>query len=542
MLVSVYASPKIQIILTFSKVCINQADNQEKSQQVRIMGKVYLMACTVRVWLGPTTDEEMDAVFPLFDRGSACRTQDLESIPDILHFFRPLDPVIESFFSRSWFTRRWILQEVFLARAVVVHCGHYRVPWDHLHERVSALPRHMIYDSTAASALNLSSRLQEIRTLGALDVGRRTPQADDISKVIYGILTCLHTHHTSDCVDERDRLYALYGLIPSTRPHSNQPAKFKQICSVDYGKHFSEIYTNFAATAVEFGLFDQILEHMLEFGALAHQKENWPSWVPSWNRARRSDGNLNTLCRRRTPLSTPELHSLKDQWGSPDLDQKWIGSNVRTGNVYGLRALYIDGCVHRIDAIRPDTCHLDAVAYFEDMLSHRYASRSSVASKLKAVWLVMVACDFAPFVSSSGWTNHGQMRHHDTILWMVLKKRFGLLSDAPDWSDLDEDKVLSKAKQSLKSMYPFCYEHRESLTFGLAYVQVEPGDFVFRISQATGLRTTSRDQGPPTVCGLILRPCHQASVAGPATFKLVGMCIDYFPIMERTDIVDVILV
>jgi hypothetical protein len=55
-----------QIVLTNDEVCINQANNQEKSQQVRMMDRVYASARKVRVWLGPATDEEIDAVSPLF--------------------------------------------------------------------------------------------------------------------------------------------------------------------------------------------------------------------------------------------------------------------------------------------------------------------------------------------------------------------------------------------------------------------------------------------------------------------------------------------
>jgi hypothetical protein len=43
--------------LWIDAICINQSDNEEKSQQVRLMGEIYSKAEVVRVWLGPSTED-----------------------------------------------------------------------------------------------------------------------------------------------------------------------------------------------------------------------------------------------------------------------------------------------------------------------------------------------------------------------------------------------------------------------------------------------------------------------------------------------------
>ena len=108
-------------------VCINQAENSEKSHQVRSMGRIYASARKVHVWLGPGTDEDADAVDILFDpSGSVRENWTAISGRHYRAFSDNLAPAIvsfERFVSRGWFTRRWVLQEICLGREVLVHCG-----------------------------------------------------------------------------------------------------------------------------------------------------------------------------------------------------------------------------------------------------------------------------------------------------------------------------------------------------------------------------------------------------------------------------------
>jgi hypothetical protein len=51
--------------LWIDQICINQSDVKEKTEQVKVMGRIYRSAEQVRVWLGPAadgSDDLMDAV------------------------------------------------------------------------------------------------------------------------------------------------------------------------------------------------------------------------------------------------------------------------------------------------------------------------------------------------------------------------------------------------------------------------------------------------------------------------------------------------
>lgn len=44
------------------------------------------------------------------------------------HGAEPALHAITDFFQRSWFLRRWVIQEACLARQATIHCGDYSIP------------------------------------------------------------------------------------------------------------------------------------------------------------------------------------------------------------------------------------------------------------------------------------------------------------------------------------------------------------------------------------------------------------------------------
>ena len=128
-------------------------------------------------------------------------------------------------------------------------------------------------------------------------------------------------------------------------------------------------------------------------------------------------------------------------------------------------------------------------------------------------------------------------------LWIIINSVLGLplKKYADSQYDFDHDGFLSEARRVLQGVHPFCYEHEGSLTFGIAFAEVKSGDFVLRTAAALSARTGQDFLATP-VYGLIIRPYHLESSAGPATFRLVTMCIDCFPGVEDLEIVDIIFV
>ncbi|OAG04810.1 HET-domain-containing protein, partial [Paraphaeosphaeria sporulosa] len=93
-----------QRILWADAISINQDDIPERSSQVKLMKKVYMYASHVLIWLGPNLEHDDLAnadVRALVERESKRNADTVTAL--------------QEFFTRSWFSRMWILQELVVA-------------------------------------------------------------------------------------------------------------------------------------------------------------------------------------------------------------------------------------------------------------------------------------------------------------------------------------------------------------------------------------------------------------------------------------------
>ncbi|KAF0316870.1 HET domain-containing protein [Colletotrichum asianum] len=218
-------------------ICLDQTNGEEKSQQIPLMGRIYGEAKDVRIWLGP--DDRVTAkVFTLL----RLLSQVLDVQPQwhmaervVFHLnevFCRKDGVVGlksllNFFSRSWFSRRWVVQEAMLAREAIVHCGRYSIA---LLSISLAATRFLSLD-VASYPVNMAASLREPTT-------KR------------GILELLWYFHEAECRDPKDRIAALLGLVPNEK-------RFP----LDYTAHWTELYRQVASLA--FGLNDRAINFQL---------------------------------------------------------------------------------------------------------------------------------------------------------------------------------------------------------------------------------------------------------------------------------------
>lgn len=112
-------------VLWCDAICINQPDQKERSSQVPLMENVYSNADKVLVWLGKST-ESTDRAFQFMD--------EIVNAPDLDHLVKqkttgPSWIALEKLMRMPWFTRRWIVQEIALAKDAMVFCGKAALPW-----------------------------------------------------------------------------------------------------------------------------------------------------------------------------------------------------------------------------------------------------------------------------------------------------------------------------------------------------------------------------------------------------------------------------
>lgn len=112
--------------LWIDALCIDQSNVHERNQQVGQMGRVFSDARTTFIWLGPS-NEASDIAFSDFER---VRQKYDETSPSISSSFMK-SLVIDQHFEfsilellkRDYWTRVWIIQELFLATHGHVMCG-----------------------------------------------------------------------------------------------------------------------------------------------------------------------------------------------------------------------------------------------------------------------------------------------------------------------------------------------------------------------------------------------------------------------------------
>ncbi|EUC36133.1 hypothetical protein COCCADRAFT_88898, partial [Bipolaris zeicola 26-R-13] len=120
-------------------ICINQKSDTDKSQQVSLMGVIYWKATRVLVWLGEEDNSAKQVsaakAFEFIRRCSNFKeaaannrlghpTAMPEDIEDIQGSKETVSwESVRRLFTRDWFTRVWVVQELGLARDATFYCG-----------------------------------------------------------------------------------------------------------------------------------------------------------------------------------------------------------------------------------------------------------------------------------------------------------------------------------------------------------------------------------------------------------------------------------
>ncbi|KAJ4858106.1 heterokaryon incompatibility protein (HET) domain-containing protein [Trichoderma breve] len=267
------------LVLWVDAVCIDQNNIVERNSQVANFPKTYAEATSVLVWLGPDD---------VLSHGRLCLDFFTELAAIILE-----DPNSESendqrswrkrfrINQRSWFKRRWIIQEVVLANDVWVHYGATNIHWNAFELALVELFENDKggFSDDHRTILRTMSR---IRNADAM-LKRQTP------------LDTLVEFDSFECSNPRDRLYALYGVMQHWFPNSAGMQVLVE--NINYGLPIRDIFTDFAILMMklrdDFPLDSNYnsTTHVLQLAAamrptlqrgVASQDTGIPSWVPDW--------------------------------------------------------------------------------------------------------------------------------------------------------------------------------------------------------------------------------------------------------------------
>ncbi|KAJ4300998.1 hypothetical protein N0V90_003087 [Kalmusia sp. IMI 367209] len=117
---------KTERVLWVDAISIDQKNDDEKSQQVPMMSEIYGGAKSVCVWLGEG-DADSKIAFE-FIQNEVIKLEDFDKLCEGLEA-APKWNAMFSLMKRPWFSRRWIVQEIALAKEARLYCGKKNIPW-----------------------------------------------------------------------------------------------------------------------------------------------------------------------------------------------------------------------------------------------------------------------------------------------------------------------------------------------------------------------------------------------------------------------------
>lgn len=254
-------------MLWIDLICINQQDNEERNQQVALMGEIFARAQRIHVWLGEINEnihtrtdlEAFKSIAKWYEKDTTkIRSTGLKNPHYETH-----EPIVDStsqialvehdrIFLQPWFQRVWVLQEAWNAPSddenldqkaldrVTVHCGEMEIPW-----WVIMQANVCIYQNYHQHRNNMMPPLW----MELFDVGRtHNPswqfgtrgKRHDILDALIGALDMKATN-------PRDKIFALLLFGKETYDIANLP----DLVRPDYNKSVSRVYADFTLWWIE---------------------------------------------------------------------------------------------------------------------------------------------------------------------------------------------------------------------------------------------------------------------------------------------------
>ncbi|KAF2027362.1 HET-domain-containing protein [Setomelanomma holmii] len=174
-------------------LCIDQLQLEEKARQLELMPKIYEKASVVLVWLGACEEAlESNGIRLLYNQ---LNLREPTSTSGDTHRRYGLKYMVEN----KYWTRLWIVQEIFMARKIHVYTGGHR--WD-----FSDLMRIQRKFEAAHPDINWENWKGIVETKQTWDRKKK-----------HHLHNVLHQWSHQECRDTHDKVYGLLGLVSKTK-------------------------------------------------------------------------------------------------------------------------------------------------------------------------------------------------------------------------------------------------------------------------------------------------------------------------------------
>ena len=268
-------------------LCINQNNLDERSQQVSFMKDIYGRAKHVVVWLGP--DEGGQALLAISAIYSILpHNPPKDSQPDVQDLVpQDLDAAhwqaMWWLFTREWFTRGWILQEIAQDPSAVMMVGDHQIKYSTVLWAAAKTAHQEMYlvPSQKWDRMWLNMTIIWVDTYIISRKAQSLPPAP--------LLTLLIRFSLSKTTDPRDKLFALIGLSKEGQELEKYP-----LIKPDYRKSVVKTFTDLVRQLISALRGQDFSEGGLDVLGTAHlarwtwdaSVKNFPSWVPPFYQSR----------------------------------------------------------------------------------------------------------------------------------------------------------------------------------------------------------------------------------------------------------------
>ncbi|KAL5120794.1 hypothetical protein ACEQ8H_001275 [Pleosporales sp. CAS-2024a] len=271
-------------------VCIDQANEDEKHVQIKVMNQIYRRAKHVWVWLGcaaPNIQLHMSQAIDLLPhiveeatrRKASSYIEGKEEVPLPLRGLVPdVWKAVAFLLGNPWFSRLWIIQEAVLASDIIFMCGAHRINATMLEEAVDSdkFTSWRILDIDDNPVKIPPTRMVGSTVFWIRELVRRRKLTQGFTPGLLLRVTLLMTEY--ECYLPEDRVFSMLGLISETELGS---------LGVDFHNYnsISTLYTQFATYLLlnnipnETGFWWPLFNNSFSF----HRMEGLPSWVPDFH-------------------------------------------------------------------------------------------------------------------------------------------------------------------------------------------------------------------------------------------------------------------
>ncbi|KAI1164193.1 heterokaryon incompatibility protein-domain-containing protein [Nemania serpens] len=299
------------------QICINQGDNAEKIQQVRLMGEVYARSARAVVWLGEGTAETSryyDFLSELSSEGILSRVmgpnvawymnvfdavidssieletgaerEDRDDILDLIARYGPRFPLrgLTEMLRRAWANRLWTVQEGCLPAAVTFRCGKKSLCYDCVR---GGLLFHSIWTTYWGSMPQPPVSEDEIRAkydiyalnepfLRMVKERKAIHGIQSRRRSLYEVVLQYNVNNGTSKIGAtkpEDRIYALLGLAGEDEIERETIENME----VD---NVRGTFTQFASSVIKGNMDVLLFSQMPKSPTHGHRL---PSWVPDWS-------------------------------------------------------------------------------------------------------------------------------------------------------------------------------------------------------------------------------------------------------------------